>query len=58
MYASKGTKREKHAKRKPPKIEPPTESEADLAALAEDCDREMYGDDYDYLAAVGWLDRE
>jgi hypothetical protein len=29
----------------------------DLDALAEDCDREMYGEDYDHLRDSGWLDR-
>lgn len=29
----------------------------DLEAIAEDCDRDMYGDDYDALKYSGWLDR-
>lgn len=29
----------------------------ELAAIAEDCERDMYGDDYDYLKDSGWLDR-
>lgn len=33
------------------------QSEEELAALAEDCERDMYGDDYDYLRDCGWLDR-
>lgn len=30
----------------------------DLEALAEDCERDMYGDDYEALKWSGWLDRD
>ena len=34
-------------------------TEEELAdAAAEDADRDMYGDDYDYLKIVGWIDRD
>ena len=32
-------------------------TDANLEAIAEDCDREMYGDDYEALKWSGWLDR-
>jgi hypothetical protein len=42
-------------KTKPNPPRPP--SARDLAALAEDCERDMYGADYDHLKESGWLDR-
>jgi len=34
-----------------------TEFDQLTAAIAEDAEREMYGEDYDYLRDSGWLDR-
>lgn len=45
-------------KRSPAPIVPYLEDDGEgLASLAEDCDREMYGDDYEHLRDSGWLDR-
>lgn len=33
------------------------QTDEELQALAADAEREMYGDDYDYLRDSGWLDR-
>ncbi len=61
MHAHKGRRKEKTAPRKPVKTDKKRllddQTDDDLAALAEDCERDMYGDDYDYLKISGWLDR-
>ena len=55
-----GTMAKKRKHRLPPTPQPITTMEdesEDLDALVEDCEREMYGDDYDHLRDSGWLDR-
>lgn len=60
MSTAKRKSREKLPKRRLTKVHQPVkekEIDEDASAYAEDCDREMYGDDYEHLRDSGWLDR-
>jgi hypothetical protein len=65
MKASKFISKVKNVKRKPlrddaslaEQIDRQIDNEEEMQAIAEQCDRDMYGDDYDTLKWSGWLER-